>query len=91
MRLRLAVAARETEEEQLRWHARQRRSCSGVATGLRWKAVVRCGYERGRRHAAGENTATRQSSGLGHDGGMAEQRARAWRRPDAVEQRPVRV
>jgi hypothetical protein len=30
VRLRLAVAARETEEEQLRRHTRQRRSCGGV-------------------------------------------------------------
>jgi hypothetical protein len=77
------VAARMAEEELRRrvsTRQRRRRRCGGTAVGSRWKAVVRCGCEGGRRHAAGENTAVRWSSRLGHDRGTAEQRARARRR-----------
>jgi hypothetical protein len=74
------VAARAAEELRRRASTRQRRrSCGGAAAGSRWKAVVRCGCEGGRRHTAGENTVARRSSGLGHGGGAAEQRAGARR------------
>jgi hypothetical protein len=42
--------------------------------------VVRCGCEGGRRHAVGENMVAWRSIGLGHGGGVAEQRARARQR-----------
>jgi hypothetical protein len=70
-----ATAARAVEEElRRRASMRQRRSCGGTAVGSRWKVVVRCSCERGRRHATGENTAARRSSGLGHGGGTTKQR-----------------